>query len=149
MMFELLFSKSEESCVDRHLIESRIERFIDALDLDGNFSLTFVSDCEIRELNRTYRKKDEATDVLTFRYQDEDVFSQNIFTQELGDIFISSECVRRNAEAFSTPFLEEVTRVLLHGMMHLLGYDHSTNDFSTEEMLIKQEQILSSLGYKS
>ena len=70
------------------------------------------------------------------------------FSEELGDIFISLDAVGRNASSFGVPFSEELTRIMLHGVMHLMGFDHESNDFTKEEMLLKQEDIMTKLGYK-
>ena len=150
-MYELSFSDSQEGRIENvDELSSRLAKMVESLDVKGDFSMTFVTDAEIRDLNREYRDKDEATDVLTFRLKDDSSFpSFDFMDEELGDVFISIDAVSRNAETFSVPLTEELTRVMLHGLLHLLGYDHETNDFSTEEMLIKQENILSALGYQA
>ena len=112
------------------------------INLDGNFSVTFVSDEEIEELNREYREKDEPTDILTFALSDGDEFPNPEGEKELGDVFISLESMRRNAREFEVPDDEELERLLLHGLLHLSGMDHKSNDFSSEEMLLLQEKIL-------
>lgn len=146
-MYEIFFSDSEEKRIeDLPLLKEKLDGFIKALNAEGDFSITFVSDDEIRKLNSEYRGKDEATDVLTFRLQDDDSFPQEGFSNELGDVFISIDSVDRNASSFSVSRTQELERVMLHGLMHLLGYDHESNDFSKEEMLIKQEQILKEMG---
>ena len=74
---------------------------IEISEKEPEFSLHFVTDDEIRELNRTYRDKDEPTDVLTFAFNDGDEFPEiDEETEDLGDIFISLESMRRNAESF-------------------------------------------------
>ncbi len=150
-MYELSFSDIQEGRIENvDELSSRLAKMVESLDVKGDFSMTFVTDAEIRDLNREYRDKDEATDVLTFRLKDDSSFpSFDFMDEELGDVFISIDAVSRNAETFSVPLTEELTRVMLHGLLHLLGYDHETNDFSTEKMLIKQENILSALGYKA
>ena len=57
--------------------------------------------------------------------------------------------MHRNAKAFSVSDDEELHRLLIHGVLHLLGYDHATNDFSTEPMLIKQEGMMRELGFSA
>ena len=150
-MYELSFSDSQEGRIENvDELSSRLAKMVEILDVKGDFSLTFVSDGEIRDLNREYRDRDEATDVLTFRLKDDSSFpSFDFMDEELGDIFISLDAVSRNAETFSVPLIEELTRVMLHGILHLLGFDHESNDFTKEEMLIRQEDILSTLGYKA
>ncbi len=122
-----------------------LDSFLEYFDEKGDFSVTFVSDDEIRTLNREYRNIDSPTDILTFRLADgDDDFPQfsDEENNELGDIFISLESCRRNAEEFGVEWKDELRRLLLHGLMHLRGWDHNTNDFSAEPMLIEQEKIL-------
>jgi len=119
-------------------------------------SVSFVSDDTIQDLNRTYRDKDEPTDILSF-VQEEDVedFSwpevqvglidgppEEI--RVLGDMVISLDALKRNALSFSVEPDEELFRLLIHGLLHLLGEDHSSND-ADEPMLIKQEELLHQL----
>ena len=142
----MYFIEDEHGQVDEMNIEKSLDRILSHLGEEGDFSLHFISDDEIRKLNNEYRGKDEPTDVLTFRILDGEEFpSFPGEERELGDIFISPESMRRNAEAFSVSEDEELFRLLLHGILHLQGYDHSTNDFSSEPMLIRQEEIMKEL----
>ena len=88
-------------------IGKSLDYFIKRINLDGNFSVTFVSDEEIEELNREYREKDEPTDILTFALSDGDEFPNPEGEKELGDVFISLESMRRNAGEFEVPEDEE------------------------------------------
>ena len=134
--------------LDEAAISADLDRILDSLGETGDFSLHFVSDEEIRELNRDYRGKDEPTDILTFALSDGEAFPTfEGEERELGDIFISLESMRRNAAAFSVPEEEELKRLLIHGTLHLLGFDHATNDFASEPMLIRQEEMMRSLGF--
>lgn len=104
-------------------------------------SITFVDDAYIRELNRLYRHKDEPTDVLSFCQQEEG--DQTFPTQEglLGDIIISVETLKKHSEYFTVEVEQECTRLIMHGVLHLLGYDHTTNEQS-EPMLKRQEELV-------
>lgn len=125
-------------------VENLLSSFEKELDVEGTYSLSFVSPETIRNLNREYREKDEVTDILTFRLDDGESFpGLPEEEKELGDIFICLERMKENAAEFGSSDAEELARLCLHGLMHLVGYDHKTNDFSTEEMLILQEKILS------
>ena len=68
--------------------------------------------------------------------------------EEMGDIFISLDTMRRNALEFGVKEEEELSRLLLHGLLHLRGLDHKTNDFDKEEMLKEQESVLAKLSLK-
>ncbi len=126
-------------------VKKNLDSFLEYFQEKGDFSVTFVSDDEIHSLNKEYRDIDSPTDILTFRLADGDddfpVFGEEENT-ELGDIFISLDSCKRNAEEFGVDWKDELRRLLLHGLMHLRGWDHKTNDFSTEPMLIEQEKIL-------
>ena len=136
--------------IDEKSIESAVSQILSYLDADGDFSIHFVTDDGIRALNREYRDKDEATDILTFALSDGEAFPEiEGEEKELGDIFISLESMRRNAASFSVSEEEELRRLLVHGILHLLGYDHATNDFASEPMLIKQEKMMDDLGFRS
>ena len=136
--------------IDEKSIESAVSQILSYLDADGDFSIHFVTDDGIRALNREYRDKDEATDILTFALSDGEAFPEiEGEEKELGDIFISLESMRRNAASFSVSEEEELRRLLVHGILHLLGYDHATNDFASEPMLMKQEKMMADLGFRS
>ena len=94
-------------------------------------SLTFVSTREIQELNNMYRKKDSATDVLSF--------------PSSGDIIICVEVAGQQAETYGHSLERELAFLAVHGFLHLLGYDHlNTEDESI--MKNKQEEILTKVG---
>ncbi len=126
-------------------VKNTLDSIVRYFDNDDNFSVNFINDDEIQELNKEYRGIDAPTDVLTFRLGDDISFPDFGEEKELGDIFISIEAMKRNATDFGIDITEELHRLLLHGYMHLLGYDHKTNSFSEEKMLIQQEKILKEL----
>lgn len=95
-----------------------------------SLSVVFVGSSEIREINRRYRGKDAPTDVLSFCYQKEMVEGM-IF---LGEIIISPEIACHNARARGTAFEAEIRMLLLHGILHLLGYDHETDNGEMDRM---------------
>jgi len=101
-------------------------------------SLSLVSDAEIRGLNRQYRGMDTATDVLSFLLGEPNYDSEAVV---LGDIIISVETARRQARGDITAELAFLT---VHGMLHLLGYDHM-NKADERVMFAKQDEILSRL----
>lgn len=124
-------------------------RVLDALKIDNwEVSVLLCDDKLIQELNRTYRSKDEATDVLSFAlYADG---GQNDFcdtgscgTITAGDIIISMETLERQAAEFNISCEEELKRLMIHGILHLTGMDHKSNVTEEEEMLMKQEQLMS------
>ena len=146
-----------EEKVDLKEVRAILKKIVSYYGEKRDFSVTFVTDREIQELNKEYREIDAPTDILTFRlddtpsfpisFEDEDVDFLN--NEEMGDIFISLDTMRRNAEEFGVREEEELSRLLLHGILHLRGLDHKTNDFEKEEMLKEQEDVLAKLSLKS
>ncbi len=114
------------------------------------FSVSFVTEDSIHAMNRDYRQIDDSTDILSFASEDEDpdgfVFvSAGRRKRVLGDMVICPEVLKRNAKTFGVSEHEELRRLLIHGVLHLSGDNHQTNDM-TEPMLIRQEKILSELA---
>ena len=100
-----------------------------------NVSIIFVTSTFIQELNTKYRKVNNVTDVLSF----------NIDAKELlGEIYICPEYIKTTRPEM--PFKEEILRLIIHGILHLIGYDHEVElteeTKNTEKMFVKQEQIL-------
>jgi len=93
-------------------------------------SVALLSPAEIKELNRRYRRKNKPTDVLSFRYDD------------CGEIAICLSEVRKNAARFGSSSREELAKVLIHGLLHLLGYDHEKGHILAERMEKRQNHYL-------
>ena len=89
-----------------------------------DFSVAIVSDKKIRELNLQYRGKDKTTDVLSFPFEP-DEFDRN--SNYLGDIAISAEQAERQALENGLEYETEIKQLILHGILHLCGYDHETD----------------------
>ena len=103
------------------------ERALRAVPVDGaGVTVAFVSDRSMRGLNRMWRKKSGTTDVLSFPAgQDEFESAEG---ETLGDVVISLEQAARQAREHGLEFEEEVSQLILHGLLHLCGYDHETDD---------------------
>ena len=97
-------------------------------------SVLFVSDSEIRELNKDYLGHDYSTDVITFPLNDE---PENLE----GEIYVSYETTKNNSLNYNVPHSSEILRVVIHGILHLVGYDDST-DSQKEEMKRKEDHYL-------
>lgn len=121
----------------RSLIESllRIEQVDEA---GAEISVVFCDDVTIRALNRRYRRQDRATDVLAFSQAEGDAFPR---AAALGDVVISVETAERQARARACPLATEIEWLLLHGALHLLGYDHP-NDAAAAAMDQRARQAL-------
>ena len=107
-------------------------------------SVLFCGDKTITDLNRQYRDKNEPTDILSFNLG-ETIKEGGKTTYLPGDIVISLDTLKENAQYFQTPQDEELRRLLIHGILHLDGMDHKTLE-KDEPMLKLQERILNKLG---
>lgn len=109
------------------------------LDFSDNteVSITFTDNEEIKELNKTYRNIDKPTDVLSFPFDN----SFNLPIKVLGDIVISTEKALIQAEEYGNTLNREIGFLIIHGMLHLLGYDHETEE-QEKEMFGLQKQLI-------
>ena len=114
--------------------------------VDAEVSIVLTDDEHIHRLNLEYRSVDRPTDVLSFA-QAEGVPFPGV-GQILGDIVISLETARRQAEERGHPMGHEVRILLVHGLLHLLGFDHE-NDEDRERMAAEEESLLSALPHRS
>lgn len=111
------------SGVNGRQLVATAQRLLAAVGRDSaSVSLTLVNDAAIRELNRGYRAKDKPTDVLSFPLDDgpDEARGETL----LGDVVISVETARRQASDYDAPLQRELYRLLIHGLLHLLGHDH-------------------------
>lgn len=122
---------------------------VEQIDKYYEVSVVFVSKEKIQEINRTYRGIDRVTDVISFALfdnEDDIVFEdeeEEITT--LGDIFICLDVMKEQAKEYGHSEKRELAFLTVHGLLHLLGYDHDTNE-KEREMFAKQELILNNLG---
>ncbi|BCR21504.1 rRNA maturation RNase YbeY [Borrelia sp. HM] len=97
----------------------------------------------IQKLNSEFRKRPEPTDVLSFNYRED---SGRLSHKIQGDLVISLEYLEFSSLEFNVEICNELQRTTIHGILHLIGYTHKTNDFQSEEMLIIQEKVLREIG---
>lgn len=112
---------------------------------NSEVSITLTDDETIHQLNKKYRNIDRPTDVLSFAFRESD--EPKIFgaeTETLGDVIISLERAKVQAEEFGHSFLREIIFLEVHGLLHLLGYDHITEE-DRLEMESEQKFIMSEL----
>jgi rRNA maturation RNase YbeY len=93
---------------------------------DEGATIAFVSDRAMRDLNRRFRARDATTDVLSFPAGQTEF--ERLVGVRLGDVVISVEQAERQAAEHGLEFDEEVSQLILHGLLHLCGYDHETDD---------------------
>lgn len=95
---------------------------------EGDLSVVFCSDTYLLEINKTHLDHDYYTDILTFSYNENNLIN--------GDLFISVDRLKENAEVNNVEFLNELSRVVIHGVLHLCGY----NDKTPEEITLMREK---------
>jgi len=133
-------------------LESFASSVLEILSIDNwEVSILLCDDSRIQKLNRSYRGKDEPTDVLSFALyadgnQNDYSAIESCATISAGDIIISMETLKRQAAEFNVSEEEELKRLVIHGILHLKGMDHKTNEVGKEDMLTKQEHILRQLA---
>ena len=118
-MIEFLTEDIEFPSINTALLENWIKRIIKEHDYNlGSMTIIFCSEQYILKINREFLSHDYYTDIITFDYCE----NRNIS----GDLLISLETVRSNSENFNTDFFDELNRVIIHGILHLIGFDDST-----------------------
>jgi probable rRNA maturation factor len=142
----MVLNQQRRIAVDLNAARGFVRRLRLALKLTGrDFNVCFVDDLRIAELNARYRRKQRPTDVLSFPwvsvgegsalpraargrpYQGVPPLQHEEFAGFLGDVVISAETARRNARAAGHSLAREIRWLILHGALHLLGYDHETD----------------------
>ena len=126
--------------INPHLIRRILKGILAELELKNpEISILLLDDPQIRALNREYREKDKPTDVLSFPMLDET--SGKIQPQLLGDIVISVETAEKQAHNRKSALYKELCILLIHGMLHLLGYDHERSKKDEKEMQKQEAKI--------
>ncbi|ATP39469.1 rRNA maturation RNase YbeY [Solibacillus sp. R5-41] len=136
---------------DLDLVEKLLQHAaqIEGIEDGSEVSVTFVTNEAIHEINREYRDKDQPTDVISFALEElgEDeiqIIGEGI-PRVLGDIIISTDRTREQAEEYGHSFERELGFLAVHGFLHLLGYDHMTPE-DEKVMFGKQDEVLESYG---
>lgn len=113
--------------IDANELRLFIEKLSDAVSelADRTFSVAFVNDARVRQLNELFRGKDQTTDVLSFPHEPDEFDPDK---DNLGDIVISAEQAERQSAENSLTFETELKQLILHGVLHLCGYDHETDN---------------------
>jgi probable rRNA maturation factor len=122
-MIEIINISGGDKNVSKESLKKIAEKVLKLEKSKLDLSIALVDSSEIRKLNKKYRKKDKATDVLSFG-------------EDMNQIVICTDEVKKNGEDFK----KELTRVLIHGVLHILGYEHEKGGKKEKEMLSKQEE---------
>lgn len=111
---------------------------------NGEFNVIIVNEEKIHDLNREYRGIDRVTDVISFALEDDKSFNIEDYRM-LGDIYICLNKVKEQANEYGHSFKRELSFLAIHGLLHLLGYDHM-NEEDEKVMFDKQEEVLKRYG---
>lgn len=143
------FSDAEKQKMQK-LLEKGLSAVLSLCDEsdEAEVSLSLVTDDQIRQLNRDYRGIDRPTDVLSFALKEDNPQDPQVFGVQdnlLGDIVISVERAQCQADEYGHSFERELLYLAIHGILHLLGYDHETEE-ERVTMRTKEEEVLDFLG---
>lgn len=121
------FINSEDWEID----EAQFNVYIDRLKshvpaVEGVLNVVFVDDSYIQALNKNYRHKDKPTDVLSFSYLGVSNLDEEMGL--IGEVYISVPTAKRQAEEFNWPLSNELSKLFVHGFLHIFGYDHETDE---------------------
>lgn len=143
-MFEII-NNSKEKVQELTILKNYIQYVVKKLNLENAiFNFILVDEEEIYTLNKTYRGVDRVTDVITFALEDGDDF-QNPEFRTLGDVYICIPVAYKQALMYGHSRIREICFLATHGVLHLLGYDHMTEE-EEKEMFTLQEELLE--GYE-
>ena len=149
-MYEIIYQDIEEKKEYDEIIKKVISKCFKEENLEDSklsITITLTTPEQIKQINKTYRNIDKATDVLSFPMFEKDELekkiAQNDFIHEdiLGDIIISIEKVEEQAKEYEHSFEREFSYMLVHGFYHLMGYDHIQEEDKTI-MRQKEEKVL-------
>jgi len=126
---------THRAALPRHRVQRAIRH---ALELDAEITVRIVDEEEGRALNRDYRGKDYATNVLTFDYATEPLV--------MADLVLCAPVVAREAKDLKKALADHYTHLLVHGTLHAQGWDHETGEADAEVMEARETQILAGLG---
>lgn len=137
-----IFNQTDEEISELETVKDVLNYAIKKENLENViFNVIIVDNNYIHELNKNYRHIDRETDVITFALEDEKDTVIPDDERVLGDIYISIDKARSQAEEYGHSLLRELSFLAVHGFYHLLGYDHMTKE-EEEVMFSKQEEVL-------
>ena len=152
-MYEIIYSGVEQNKDYEETIKKVIEKCFKEEKIEKTkliVTITLTVPENIRQINKQYRKIDKETDVLSFPMFEKEELENKIANKEfqtediLGDIIISIEQVKKQAEEYEHSFERELSYMIVHGFYHLMGYDHIKEE-DKEEMRKKEDKILTEL----
>jgi probable rRNA maturation factor len=139
-------NKQTKIKIQRRKIRSTVLKLLKIMDsANKEISISFVDDNTIKQLNNHYLQRDHSTNVLSFSLQEGEY--GNINPHILGDIVISTETAQRDAAKDDLSLSEEIDFLIIHGLLHLLGFNHeNTTKAQTTKMQIKERELFGILN---
>jgi probable rRNA maturation factor len=122
---ELIINNDVGARIDRMMLRKLAKKISKK---DWKVSISFVKESAMRKLNREYRKKDRPTDVLSFNMNEGKL---------LGDVVVCPSVAKMNARKYNVSFNAEISRLVAHGLLHLLGYDHGRKMFEMQDKALE------------
>ena len=148
MNFVEIFNQTSEEIKELTDVKKVLDYAIKKEKLDSvEFNVIIVDNDYIHELNKNYRGIDRETDVITFALEDDSKVVNASSHRVLGDIYISLDKAKMQAQEYQHSFLREICFLAVHGFYHLLGYDHMEEE-DAKIMFRKQEEVLSDCEIK-
>ena len=134
-------NKQTKIKIERRKIRSTVLKLLKIMDCANmELSISFVDDKTIQQLNKNYLQRDNATNVLSFSLHEGEY--GNINPDILGDIVISAETAQRNAAIGNLSLYDEIDFLIIHGLLHLLGFNHeNTTKVQTTKMRVKEKEL--------
>ena len=140
-MFEI-FNESNKEIKEIDKLQEYMKFVVEKLEIPtAIFNIIFVDNERIHEINKEYRKVDRVTDVISFAFEDNDKNSYNNI-RILGEIYICIPRMKEQAKMYGHNETREIAFLAVHGLLHLLGYDHTISKEEEEKMFRKQELVL-------
>ena len=128
--------------INKALFEEFVATIVDKAFIENakTFTIAFINDNRMKQLNELFRGKNTTTDVLSFPYEPDEFDPDK---DNLGDVVISVEQAKKQAEENGLTLEGEIKQLILHGLLHLCGYDHETDD---GEMNVRELELREELG---
>jgi len=124
------------------------EKEIKLKNKNTGISINLVGESRIRGLNKKYRNKDKATDVLSFPLSEKPIIHNSKFIiHDLGDIFICLSIAKKQAKSENINIEKKLARLTVHGFLHLLGYDHEKSEKDAEKMFSLEDKFLKKINF--
>ena len=132
--------------IGKKFFTATTEKVFNIINIDNiSINIILTDNKFIRSINKKYRKKNSPTDVISFAYRDDLFPSIDSEIEELGDIYISLEKAAEQSLDYGVSLKDELKRLLIHGILHLIGYDHEISDEEDKRMRDMEDKIFNKI----